>query len=80
MSLRLGRPTFAGHALPLVVGRSRYALPPGSRVAHAQGRRLAYVLLPDGSVHGFTEGGEVLGIPEPLAELVRARYFPPAPT
>lgn len=76
MSLRIGAPSFAG-TLPLQVGRKRYAIPPGSRVAHAQGKRLAYVVTPDRALHAFTASGEVYGIPEPLAELIRAQYFTP---
>ena len=78
MGLRVGAPSFAG-TLPLQVGRKRFAIPPGSRVAHAQGKRLAYVVTPDKALHAFTASGEVYGIPEPLAELIRARYFAPAP-
>ena len=78
MGVRLSRPTFAGNALPLVVGKTRYGLPPGSKVAHAEGKPMAYVLTPDGAVHAFTSSGEV-EIPEPLGELIRARYFAPAP-
>jgi len=78
MGLRVGPPSFAG-TLPLQVGRNRYGIPPGSRVAHAQGKRLAYVVTPDLALHVFMASGEVFGIPEPLAELVRRRYFAPPP-
>lgn len=75
MSLRVGAPSFAG-TLPLRVGRKRYGIPLGSLVAHAQGvRGLAYVVTPDQALHAFTASGEVYGIPQPLSDLVRARYF-----
>lgn len=74
MSLRVGAPSFAG-TLPLQVGKRRFGIPPGSRVAHVQGHRIAYVVTPDRQLHAFTSSGEVYGIPEPLAALVRSRYF-----
>lgn len=75
MKLRIGSPSFA-ETLPLQVGGKCYGIPPGSLDAHAQGKRLAYVVTPDKALHAFTASGEVYGIPEPLSELVRSRYFP----
>ncbi len=74
LSPRLGSSTRLG-TLPVWIGRVPYGVPPGSRVAHPSGKRLAYVLAPDGTLAALVEGGQVYGIPEPLATLVRGRYF-----
>ena len=72
--LRVGRPAFAG-TLPLVVGKTRYGIPPGSRVVHVENKPLAYVLAPDGALAAFLATGQIFGIPPDLADLVKAHYF-----
>lgn len=74
MRLGIHKPSFGGHASVLVLGRSKFGLPPGARVHHVQQGRLAFVLLYGRELHALVPGGEVT-IPEPLAGLVRRRYF-----
>jgi hypothetical protein len=76
MTLTATRPTIGGHQ-PLVVGKARYGVPRGSKVAHVTrgSRRMVWVLDLDRRVHAFTETGEVGPIPEPLQALVRERIF-----
>jgi len=77
MALRLSRPSFGGNAETLRIGTAKFGLPPGCRTHRVKRGRaeLAYVMTPDGQVHALTARGEVVGIPGPLVDLVRARLF-----
>lgn len=75
MSLRVGEPTIQRGPKPLWIGRRRYGIPAGSRVAHVQGGGLAYVLEDSGRLCALTAAGQVYSIPAPIAQLVVARYF-----
>lgn len=76
MMLRVGEPTIERGPKPVWVGKRRYGVPSGSRVAHAQGKNLAYVLDPRGRVHALLADGEVFPIPGALASVIVSRYFP----
>lgn len=73
--MRLVSPTFAGRADEIRIAATRFGLPPGSRVSRSRGGAFAWVLLRDGTLHALVAGGEVVTIPTPLADLVRATHF-----
>lgn len=79
MSLQAVPPTFGGNASHIMIGRSRYGLPPDTAVRRIHGGRkhaeMVYAVLADGTLHALTERGEVR-IPPRLVEPLIRRYFP----
>jgi hypothetical protein len=75
MKLKIGKPTYAGSGELIHVGSAAYRVCPGARVHRTAGGRLVWVYEYDGSVHCFTEAGEVLNLPESLADFVEDRIF-----
>lgn len=71
-------PTFGGHAAHVMIGGSRYGLPPRCATRRIHGGKhaeLVYVLEPDGTLHALIERGEV-PIPARLVNALTRRYFP----
>lgn len=72
-------PTFGGNAVHIMIGSTRYGLPPRCATRRIHGDRkhaeLVYVLEHDDTLHALTERGEV-PIPPRLVPSLLARYFP----
>ena len=72
--IQITKPTYAGSGELIHIGTASYRLCPGARYQRVAGGRFVWVYEYDGTIHAFTERGEVT-VPEHIADMAEEHVF-----